>query len=473
MGKKQKRSSSWSGFRSNVNYDLVNDIIRRALNEIENDVRSYIPMDPSGRPRKTPSYEFPWDGPKTERATDQKFKTPGEPVVTETEEDKKKMLVGPGGNLTLYRLPDVNLNKYGRKGNRWSDKSVWFSKTYFNQGGGIYESVINSKRIQSLSEYRTSTPTADSGGALSVLNIVSYNECTFNSINQLEQALIDIPTASTDRWEVVGVGNVVRTVRQPVYFNSTGGPFTCQDGNDGTVIVGLSNQQLFIRLKNEALNVTGTPGDYLTTPVFGTIYVMQCKKDMYSTRLVNNVSAQHDIINEKLKEGFALMYQKQGGDQLAFGLDQPVHINAIRDNNFLKEECKVVAARKFLLSPGQECHLLVKLPNKQILSYGYKENGVVASVAPTPIIYNPVVMKKGEFFIVFEQQGGLALGDLELGAKNGALIQKSKLVMTYNQQYTYHWIVRDGTKKKQKFNTETMSTVIDPLAVDLNWDEKE
>lgn len=360
-------------------------------------------------------------------------------------------------NVPVVRIPDVNLYKFCKKGDRWNEQYVSYTKKYNRQGGGVLSSSQNLKSYNCLSTYEVDLPNVDPNSQRSVINITTFPESHFNSVEMLEICKADMATATDTRWQVTGVGGVVRNFQEPSYSNSV--PYQTTFVNDGNLNCGLNNQIMHIRFKNVTRIVSDVATIEVTNPVTAKVYFVQIMKDLYQQRYVA-----HNPIQDLINAGFTKYYTDDGGTILSNSNQQPLHIG-IHENSFIKDDCRIIGCRKLIIAPGQEVNMVVKVPQRQILSYKYKNRATIATVAtPSANTYNPVVCKKGEIFLLVEQYGGLSLAS----NNNTAVVTGSTLVYFVNKQWDFTLIQKDGQKKTQQFVSESMGTVVDDKDVDMN-----
>lgn len=363
----------------------------------------------------------------------------------------------------VIRLPDVNLNPFGKKGDYWRDDTVVLSKRYEFQGMGTLGSAINKKRFHTLGVYsRNENLSPAAGEPKSVLSINNFPETHFNSVPQLSVFAVDRLSASKGQWETDDVTpkDVVNFHTNPAYSSTV--PFHCTDPQNGNDVVGIDNQSVYIRLKNVTLNDTDVAGIKSFSPVLMMIYVMQTKKDIYGTEPSNTVGLPKNLMSTLISNGFKRNFDTRGGSQLDQSEDQNTSVT-IRDNVFLSQDCKIIASRKCTLIPGQEAHLHVYLSKKQILSYKYQTRAVIADIT-APNVYSPVILKKGEMFIVVEQQGTLASGINNAGV----LIEPTQLLYWLNSKYTMSLLQYNNNNQAYGFLTEVAATGVDDKDIDRN-----
>jgi len=141
----------------------------------------------------------------------------------------------------------------------------------------------------------------------------------------------------------------------------------------------------------------------------------------------------------------------------------------MNENFFFTDQCKIVASRTCLLSPGQEAHLKVSLKKKQLLSTNYHLNNYYVGNSNEDVpTYSPVVVKKGAFFMILVQQGGLALS--ADNDTNKVLTQETRLICQYNQHFKAVMLNRQGNKRKYAFEREEPGGSTAPNQVDINLD---
>lgn len=394
---------------------------------------------------------------------------PQNPLLEEETRDPQKEMFAVEQPIVKSK-PIVldHCSKGGRRGDSWKEEHVQYTKHMVYQGARTVGTQANKKRFATLGNYSVSTPLSD-GVTNSILNIQNYPEDRMNSVAQLHVAALDMVTASQDDKWTDGTNNIRRTFQDPTY--AAVAPFGCNAVNDANLICGLSKQHLNIRIKNITRNATPGPTVvYSTAPVMAKLYVFQMKKDYHLTYRSNLGTVYESPISHAIQNGFKKHYDvNTGSSELPEDYNQDPHVS-IRENEWLEEYCTMKHAKSIALVAGQEIMLNYSLPQKQILSYKYKANSILADISGT-YTYAPVVAKKGELFWYLEFIGGMNSGWLADESVRPMLEPVQLAIMT-TQQFDFTLLNFSGGHKKFLFGTETLPTVV-VEEVDLDAHEEQ
>lgn len=335
----------------------------------------------------------------------------------------------------IVKYKDIDLTfaaKGGKNGDKVDLDSIVYTKHYVSNFSARFTSPINKKSFRQLDGYKVNTPTADAAGSLSVIALTARAMAHLNSVSQLVVAANDMATATQFGW-TDGTNNIRKQFAYPRYNATT---FQVDDANDGNVKCCLSKQSINLRMKNVSQKVAGT------SPIVGYIHVFQVKQDVHQ-----NVSLTGDLVVEQfVSNGFKQEFDSStASSTIPSSVDQDLHIN-LEENVFVGDYLKRLSCRKFGLIAGQELMINVKMPQQQILSYQFLLRNTVADIG-TPNTFAPVVMKKGEIFLMIEFFGGLgATSD-----NSGVAVEDTDLAVWVTNQYDFSLLSMDADKRKYNF----------------------
>lgn len=324
---------------------------------------------------------------KQRKLSDPKKKRPREPDQPRPDDPKepdyKRPKSMPGGYKSYdatqqcVQIEPINLRRAGKK--PFSIRGVELENKYqFEEYYSTVRSTVrNSRSFTTLFDGQTRLL----DDSLGVASHCQYNNSAtdpthFNSAEQIVRYFLSN-------------GYVLPT------YSATVANDLCTDPKDSNMYFVLDNQKLKLQIKNISED---------STPVYLSLYMVQATKDI---RILDATvaSVYANNIDLQIANGFNRAYTSNQvlGNTTAHAVGV-----SWKSNQFCKDKLKVIATRKICLAHGQVAHLDVFLNTKQCLSSKFLQKANLGGIVAGELQYNPIVCKKGEMFMLYDQVGCIA-----------------------------------------------------------------